>query len=128
MFFCREITIPAQTALTTPYQTTLKLSEGVIVQVWVRWYYGSGNLCGVRLMLDQFTFWPMTLGQWFVSSPYPLTLPESHQLTNAPYSLSIEGYNQDDVYDHNCWIGIAVNRAKATSALETFLNWINSQG
>jgi len=127
VFYSRELTIPPQTTVEAPYVQTLALARGVIAQLWVRWYYGSGNLCGVRFKLNEFAYWPMTLGEWIPSSVYPLAIPENYTLQVQPMTLRIEAFNLDDVFAHGLWVAVAVLRAKKTGQLDEFLTWIAGQ-
>jgi len=124
MFYSAQVSIPAQTLAMTPYSTQLVLSEGVIRRVWVRWRFGSGNLCGVRILQATFQYWPLSIGEWFPSTVHPLEFEEYHALVNSPYTLDIEGYNTDDVHSHEVWIGVLVSRVKAVPGLIDLINYM----
>jgi len=73
--------------------------------VWIMWRWGVGNLGGVRMKYQEFQFWPMTGAVWFPSSQAALDFEERLVVRAAPLVLVIEGYNLDDTYSHDVWVG-----------------------
>lgn len=110
MLFALDIPIPANTAKTAIRASDLQLCAGVIKRCWVRWRYGSANLCGCRILRESRQIWPSNPTQWFVSSPADTVWDEYYELSDVPYSLSIEGYNLDDTYPHSLWVAFSVMR------------------
>ena len=113
MFFVKTLTIPANTTALQPVRVTFPVCRGLISHVWVRWYWGSGNLCGARMLYQEFQHWPLSIGGWFPSSPYPLDFAEDVVLDSDPYLLTIEGYNLDDTYPHAVVFHVNITRAIA---------------
>ena len=124
MLYSKLVTIPAQTLAANPYCSNLDLTEGVITRVWVRWRFGSGNLCGLQLRYASFAYWPLTLGEWFPSTVHPLEFSEHYPLTTAPFSIDIVGYNQDDVYAHTVWVAVLVERPVSVPGLTQLLEYL----
>jgi len=91
--------------------------EGVVRKVWVRWHWGPGNLCGVRIYRGGFQLWPTTLGAWFGSSVQETVFEGAYELRDEPLHFVIEGYNLDDTYDHEVWLGFEVLRESRDSRL-----------
>jgi len=121
VLFSIELAIPANTAVLTPTRAVLPVSQGVVRHVWVRWHWGSGNLCGVRALYSQFVHWPFAVGEWFYSSPYPVDFAEDYSLDVEPYEIAIEGYNSDDTYAHSVWLAFNILRELPSSDTEAFL-------
>lgn len=124
MLYSKVVTVPAQTVMAVPQIETLKVTNGIIRHIWVRWRYGSGNLCGVRLRCEGFVHWPLTLGEWFPSTPYPLEFDESFPVETEPYQVLVEAYNLDDVYTHDVWIAVLVSRYHGVPGFEALLDYL----
>ena len=106
MFFSTTLTIPPSTPRTAPARATLKVTVGVVTRVWVRWRYGSANLCGVRALWAGFQHWPLSLGQWFPSSVHPLEFEDRTWIWGGVDEIVVEGYNEDDTYEHAVFFAV----------------------
>jgi len=126
MLYAVEVEIPAQTSTTTPQVTTLALTEGVIKRIWLRWRFGAGNLCGVRLFYASFQYWPLTMGQWFPSTVYPLEFEERFPVQREPYTLKIETFNNDDIFSHTLWVAVLVMREEVPQELVQLMEYMRS--
>jgi len=127
MFFCKTITIPAQTYDIAPYSERLKIGQGIIRKLWIRWRYGSGNLCGVRIKYAEFQYWPLTMTAWIPSSIHPLEFDEQFPITTEPYELKVECYNNDDVYTHDLWIACLVVKEAIPEELMSIVEYMRSR-
>jgi len=56
-----ELEIPPQTTKLLAVEATLEANVGTVSQVWVRWRWGSGNLCGVSISHEGVQIWPIIL-------------------------------------------------------------------
>jgi len=121
MFFCRSLTIPPNTPLGATARGSLRICEGVITHVWVRWYWGSGNLCGLRVLYNEFQFWPLSIGTWFPSAPEMLDFEEGIPVETEPFTLVLDGYNLDDTYPHTVWVAVNVRRLTVSENLRQLL-------
>ena len=108
MLFCTELAIPANTPRSRPAVAKLQLTRGVVRHVWVRWRFGSGNLCGCVVRWHRFQIWPLTGSSWIPSSSLDLSFDEDFTLVREPYEVEIEGYNTDEIYSHKVWVGLNV--------------------
>jgi len=128
MLYSKEISIPPNTIKTAPLTTYLDVVEGTVKQVWVRWYWGSGNLCGCRLFRGGFQLWPLSLTEWFLSSPYPFSFEEAYQITDEPLELKIEAYNLDDTFPHTVWLAVLVLRQETSQRMADFMEYLGGEG
>ena len=128
MIFSAEFTIPVNTTIYQPKRLVLPVSIGTVERVWVRWHWGSANLCGVRGLYRTFVHWPLAIGEWFYSSPYPLEFAESLVLDQDPVELVLEGYNNDDTYPHSVWVGFNIMRGGRSSDDAEWLRSLGSGG
>lgn len=123
MLYSLDISIPANTPRTALLVSELQLCGGVIKRVWIRWRYGSASLCGCRIMRESRQIWPTDLTQWFISCPTDVVFDEYYELSDVPYSVTIEAYNNDDTYPHSLWVAFSVMRPTLS---EKFL-WLLEQ-
>ncbi len=127
VFYSTSLTIPANTPILDPLRTSLAISSGVVRRVWVRWRWGSADLCGVRMHYREFQHWPFSGSEWFPSSPYPLDFADSLPITQEPLELAIEGYNLDDTYAHTVWIAFEILREVGDPILLAILDALRGQ-
>ena len=122
MFYSLSLVIPANTTARVPVRDTLTLTSGVIRRIHCRWWYGVGNLGGVRLKLHEFGIWPLSAGTWYPSHHEQIATDEEIAVDTDPGELVIEGYNLDTRYAHTVWIGVEVERETPLERLVTYLH------
>lgn len=110
MLFSKSITIPPNTTKANVLVTTFPICEGVIKRVWVRWRWGSGNLCGCRILYESFQVWPLSMTEWFVSNTQDMAFDENFLINDVPHVFRIESYNLDDTFPHTLWIAVSILR------------------
>lgn len=110
MLYSLDVSIPANTLKTGLLISDLQLCAGVIKRVWIRWRYGSANLCGCRIVRESRQVWPSNPTQWFPSQSAGVDFDEYYELSDVPYSVSIDAFNLDDTYSHNLWVAFSVLR------------------
>lgn len=110
MILCRDITISPRVAAETPQVDTLAILPGTVAAVMVRFRYGSGNLCGIRVHHAEIQRWPYIPGEWIPSSPYLYEFEEDLRIDQEPYELRIETYNLDDTFEHHVWVALVIKR------------------
>ena len=125
MIYSVEFEIPSNTLADSPRRLTLPVCQGTVRYVWVRWHWGSANLCGVRVYHNEFSYWPMVPGGWFYSTVHPLGFTDTYQLDSEPYDLVLEGYNTDDTYLHSVWVAFNILREGPTAE---DAEWLRSLG
>ena len=128
MFFEQALTIPANTPIEDPASVVMRVTEGTVQRVWVRWRWGSGNLCGARMLHNTFQYWPLTLGGWFPSSAYPLEFEDYTPIAADSRLIYLEGYNLDEIYPHTVWVAVNIVRDFETQAMRQFIQDIQRGG
>lgn len=108
MLLSQNVTIVARTSDNLPQVNLLHILPGTVAQVMVRFRYGSGNLCGVRIKHAEVQRWPYIPGEWIPSSPNLYEFDEDLVINQEPFELRIETYNLDDTFNHNVWVGVIV--------------------
>jgi len=87
MLFSQRIAIPANTTKLAPVRIMIPACEGTITKVIVRWRWGSGNLCGARVLYSEYQVWPRSKTQWFVSNTQDIEFDENLQNNRSPAFL-----------------------------------------
>jgi len=117
VLYSLDIPIPANTPKTDLLVSELQVCAGVIKRVWIRWRYGSANLCGCRIMRESRQIWPTNLTEWFISSPTDVVYDEHYELADVPFTLQVEAYNNDDTYPHSLWVAFSIMRPTLSDKL-----------
>ena len=100
MFFACTLEIPANTSKKEPMVSRMGVTYGVVQHVWVDWWWGVGNLGGVRMMHESFQHWPLSGSQWFPSNERGIDFNEDYEIWTEPTIITIEGFNLDDTFPH----------------------------
>ena len=121
MIYSVELEIPAETTKLAAVEIDLRANLGTISQVWVRWRWGSGNLCGVTISREGVQLWPTTGTEWFPSNVQEMTWQESYQVDDYPLDFQIRGYNTDDSFPHTVWIAVNLQPGIEQSNVNRFV-------
>ena len=128
MLYSVSLVVDPNTSLVAPVGQSLKVTEGFVRRVWVRWRWGSGNLCGARILRASQQIWPNTPRQWFPSGSIVYEFPEDYEVADFPYSFDIEAYNLDTTFSHELWVAFLVLRPEFSADIVEFLTWLVSRG
>ena len=126
MLFSQRIAIPANTTKLAPVRIMIPACEGTITKVIVRWRWGSGNLCGARVLYSEYQVWPRSKTQWFVSNTQDIEFDENLQITDHPHFFELEGYNEDDSFPHTVEVSINILRKSDGGTLGAFLEFLET--
>lgn len=122
MLYQTELTVPANTLITSPVETSIELIFGTVNQVEIMFPPGSAGLLKVAVFWKQFKLWPSTPERWFYADNYVFKWPEDFRVIEHPFSLRLVGYNEDTVYPHTVILRIAM--LSGTNTLTDYLNQI----
>jgi len=117
MIYSGEIVVPANTSKAIPISDQVDVVQGVVRKVWVRWRWGSANLCGCKVFRGGFQLWPSSLGEWFPSNVQDVAFDAEYEVTAEPFHFIIRAYNLDDTYDHTLWVGFSLLRGSMVGNL-----------
>lgn len=117
MLFEKTITIPANTSKSDPVIETVHIAHGIISKFMVRPHAGHAGLahCVIRYHGTQIA--PSTEGMNLHGDADPIDWEDYYEVYGIPYILRIEGWNDDDTYEHSFDIFIAILPRKAILAL-----------
>jgi hypothetical protein len=114
MHFKFSINVPANTPSSAPVTQEIKLTKGTIIQVGYWFIPDCAGYVGTRVKLAEHVVWPTNPGEWYIRNEGGEVFPENYDLTQLPYKLTIEAYNEDDSYDHDVEWSFTVQPAELT--------------
>lgn len=100
MAYFADLVIPANTPAETPVSLELKIAAGVVKRVEVVIPDGVAGLAGVRFMYWERQVWPDNPGEWFTGNGTELEFSPNAEVTQTPTVIRMEGYNDDDTFEH----------------------------
>ena len=121
MIYSVELEIPAQTTKLLAVEATLAVNIGTVSQAWVRWRWGSGNLCGVAISREGVQLWPTSGDQWFPSNVTEMTWQEKYEILDHPLDFVVKAYNEDDSFPHTVWVAVNVQTPAESSDVSRFV-------
>lgn len=124
MIYSVELTIPANTTTASPAEADLAVAWGVVTQLWVRWRWGPGNLCGVKVLRENLQVWPSSGGKWFPSTPGEMTWQDYYNVGDVPFFFTVQGYNLDDTFPHTVYVAVNLQRPSISESLKAFLEYL----
>lgn len=100
MLYSRHITYTAGGTASSPSRTQLKVNQGVIARVWVHFPPGCAGLTRLRIYHEGHPFLPVEKDAYISGDNYVFDLPMFYEITDEPQQITIEGWNEDEVYSH----------------------------
>jgi len=121
MIYIVELSIPANTSIVDPAHAVLGVNLGVVTQVWVRWRWGSGNLCGVVIKRAGVQTWPLPGDTWFVSRLEETTWQENLHVDDYPLFFDLYAYNLDDTFPHTVSVFMNLQQSQMSQSAQNFV-------
>jgi len=98
--FESEFCIPSGVTKGKPLRKEVTLPRGIIEELDVIFPPGPVGLVGVRVFRGLHQIVPARYEDWLVGEDITFTHRTPVELLSEPYVLTLEGYNEDEVYDH----------------------------
>jgi len=99
-----KLTIPPNTPRDSPVSTTVKLVKAVLTRISIRIPPGHHALAGLRILYGRLRLWPEEKDTWITGDDETLAWDEYFDLPHDPTRLTLEGYNEDDTYEHSFYV------------------------
>ena len=109
-----DLSIPANTPESDPVTVEFKVPAGMITRVRIMIPEGCFGLVHVRIMHYEYQVWPSNPGEWYEGDGVQIEFDESYRLEEDWNPIRIEGYNEDDTYDHTIRVGLSVQPPSVT--------------
>lgn len=117
VLFQASITIPKDTAKTSPETETLKIAHGIITKFMVRPRPGHAALAHLIIKHHEHQIAPSTEDMDLHGDTFPIDWEDYYESYQPPYELKLVGWNEDDTYPHTFDVYVAVLPRKAIIAL-----------
>lgn len=124
MLFVKPLTISANTASTSPFSEVLVCSPGKVIGVEMLFPPGCVGLVGVRVKEFERVIWPTNPDEWIIADGETVEWQEDHDMIGAPWALTLEGYNDDDTFDHTIYFRFAMLEVGKISLANKFWDWV----
>ncbi len=108
MLFQASITLPKSTLKTAPIRAALPIANGVITKFMVRPRPGHNALAHCIILLHEHQIAPSVRDMDFRGDTFPIDWEDYLEVSQPPYELIIEGWNDDDTYPHTFDVYVAV--------------------
>ena len=108
MFFCWDITIPADTSEEEPLIDYLELPKGVITHVDMKFPAGCHGMVKARLFKEALQLVPLSSDEWVTGDDESVPTDTYAELPAYPYKLKYKLCSPDTDYDHTITIRIQV--------------------
>jgi hypothetical protein len=108
MFYAWDIEIPAATPEDDPVLQKLKISQGVIVKVQIKFPSGCHGLAKVRIKRWNFQIWPLSAGEWVTGDDETIDVPEYYDFSKGPYELTFVGCSPNATFNHLITVRVVV--------------------
>lgn len=108
MFYSEYITFPAAQTENTATVRRLRVNRGVITTLWVQFPPGCAALTKVRLYHEGHPFVPVHKEDYIKGDNYTFKIPIMFEIKSSPEQITIEGWNEDDIHDHEIGFYILV--------------------
>lgn len=118
MLFEASITIPKNTASTSPVEVTMKIAHGIITKIMVRPRPGHAALAHLVILHHEHQIAPSTENMEFHGDTFPIDWEEYYESYQPPYELKLKGWNNDDTYPHTFNVFVAILPRKAIIAFQ----------
>lgn len=112
MYYDFAITVPANTTATSPLETELKLTHGIIHRVEVQFPIGTRALTHCRLLHHTFGHLPTNPSGSFASDGYTIPIDENLEFFSEPYIIKAVCWNDDDTWAHTVTIRFGIMESK----------------
>ena len=100
MLFSKQITIAKNTSEANASQTEIKVSKGVITNIWINFPSGCAGLVKLRVYHEGHPFLPVNADNYIRGNNYTFKFPIMYEITEEPMTLKVELWNDDDTFEH----------------------------
>ena len=108
MFFEYALTVPANTAQAVPAELDMPLSPGTVARVGIQFPRGCVGLVHVQVFDEEHQVWPANLDGDISAEGIEVSWVEDHDLDEAPFTLTLRAWNDDDSFPHTITFRCAI--------------------
>ena len=108
MSYTESLTLPKNTTADSPGSVDIPISPAVVDRVEITFPSGCVGLVGVRFKYQSRVIFPFNPNGWYKGNGQTVIFTPNVELKEEPLMLTVEGYNEDDTYQHIVYIVIDV--------------------
>lgn len=128
MHYETRISTPASTAQSAPVRTELRVSAGVIVRIGVSFPPGPQASLHVRVRHGDLQIFPTNPGGDVAWDDITVDAAYHYPLTDEPFLVVIETWNDDASNDHECRVAVNILPAEAAATGQAERNLLQRIG
>ena len=110
MFFAWDITVPANTAESSPKEQILKLTKGIITKVDIFFPAGCHGLVKVRILRNEFQLIPLSKGEWVTGDDAAIPTEGYYEFETIPSKLKFIAHSAGTTYPHTITVRVEIKR------------------
>lgn len=118
------VTTTAGTAKADAVETELKLTAGIIKQVWMVHPEGCHGLAYAAIFMGGHQLYPNNPEEAYHGNAVPMIWEDNYEL-EAPALLKLKTWNLDETYDHTVYVRITVLRPKIDAAQQALIDLLS---
>ncbi len=100
MLYSKQITVLTTHTQAAPSKSYFKVNKGVISNIWITFPSGCAGLVKLRIYHEGHPFLPVNADNYIRGDNYTFQFPVMFEITEEPMILTVEAWNEDEVYDH----------------------------
>ncbi len=103
-----SLAVPPQTSEREPVRQECAITHGVISQVRIMYAPEGNGVLHSRVLRGGFQLYPLSPEATILVANPPLEWDEHEEIYDAPFSLILEGWNDDDTFAHTVYLSITL--------------------
>ncbi len=108
MSYTESLTLPKNTTSENPMAVDVSIQPMIIDRMEITFPSGCVGLVGVRFKYQSRVIFPYNPDSWYKGNGQTVVFSPNIELKEVPLMLTVEGYNDDDTYQHTVYIVIDV--------------------
>lgn len=126
MLLAYDITLPAGGSSGSLTSAEVKYPPGIVRRVIVIVPDGCADLVRLHIRKNIHKLWPLNEDGYFRGNDARYEIEEELELTDPPHELVLEGWNEDDTYEHTLLVYLVIEPLPPPAAI-SFEDLIRAQ-
>jgi len=108
MLYSKHITFLAGKTEETLTRLTFKINQGIIYRAWLVFPSGCSGLVKIRVYHEEHPIIPENKTDYVKGNDYVFEIPIYLEVEDEPYTVTFEGWNEDETYNHTITLMLLV--------------------
>lgn len=101
MIYQCSLSIPPNTAQSSPTRNTVIMTKGTITKVEIIFPPGCSGLVHLQILHHESIIFPSSPDESFIGDTFPIMWNEDFTIDENPFTLVVKGWNLDTRYSHS---------------------------